>query len=236
MKIVFTPDWFLGSDVLIEIFSFFILALFVYFCFKYYKLTKKNKFLYLGAVFLLIAVAELSTIFTKVVLYYDTTFTQAVGEMIVTYNVVNSVDIFYYLGFFIHKLFTLGGFYILYKLSSGKNISISDFFIGIYFLIISVLFSAGFYYLFHLTALVLLWLVVNNYLKIYKKNKSINTKILIIAFLLLALSQIIFILSKVGVLYALAQLIQLVSYITLLVLIINILKHGKKKKSYRHNL
>lgn len=235
MKIVLTPDWFLGTDVLIEIFSFIVLFLFFYFAVKNYKLSKNKTLLLLGGAFFLIALAELSTILTKVILYYDTILTQQVGQAIITYNVVSSVDILYYIGFFFHKLLTLLGFYIIYRIPLKKKLS-GDVLIALGFIIISALFSQGFYYLFHLTALILLVLIINNYYKIYQKNKSENTKVLVIAFGMLALSQVMFLLASVGAIYALAQVIQLVSYITLLVLIIRILKHGKKKKSNRHNI
>jgi len=235
MKIVFTPDWFLGGDVLIEIIGFIILSIFFYLCVKSYRLTKNKSSLILGLGFFLIALAELATIFTKVVLYYDSTFTQQVGRMVVTYQVVSSVDIFYYIGFFFHKLLTLLGFYVIYRLPR-KEKSFGDVLIGICFIIIAALFSQTFYYLFHLTALILLILITNNYCEIYNKNKAKNTKILIIAFSMLALSQVIFILSKLGVLYVIAQVLQLVSYLILLILIIKIIKYGKKKKQGRYNI
>ncbi len=234
MKIVFTPDWFLGQDFLIEIFSFMILFLFFFFSIKSYKLSKNKKVLFLGLGFLLIALGELSTILTKLVLYYDTTLTQNVGQIVITYEVVKSVDIFYHLGFFLHKFFTLFGLYIIYRLPLRK-IS-SDFFLTTYFIIASALLSQSFYYVYHLTALIFLFLIINNYCRIYKKNKLVNTKILIIAFSLLAISQIIFILSKLPQLYVVAQNIQLVSYITLLILILRISKNGKKKKQDRNNI
>lgn len=235
MKIVFTPDWFLGGDVLVEIFSFIILFLFFYLSVKSYKISKNKKSLYLGFGFLLVALAELATTFTKFVLYYDTTFTQQVGRMIITYQVVKSVDIFYYIGFFFHKLFTLLGFYVIYRLPLRKK-SFGDVLIALCFIFISALFSQAFYYLFHITALILLVLITNNYFEIYNKNRTSNTKLLIVAFSLLALSQVMFILSKLGMLYVLAQLLQLVSYIILLILILRIIKYGKKKKSVGYSI
>jgi hypothetical protein len=64
MKIVFTPDWFLQGDVLVEFFSFIILCLFFYFSIRNYKLCGRKGFLHLGVGFLLIALAEISTILT----------------------------------------------------------------------------------------------------------------------------------------------------------------------------
>jgi len=235
MKIVLTPDWFLGADILIEIFSFIILFLFFILCLKNYRLSKNRSSLYLGLGFFAIAFAEIFTILTKLVLYYDTSFTQNIGHMVVTYNVVKSVDIFYYIGFFLHKFFTLMGLYIIYKIPAKKGIT-SDFFLAFYFLLLSALFSNFFNYLFHITALLLLILIINNYQNLYKKNKSGNTKTLLIAFAMLALSHIIFILSNIAILYAIAQTIQLISYIILLILMVKILEYGKKKKQVRHNI
>ncbi len=234
MKIVFTPDWFLGQDVLIGIFSFMILFLFFIFSIKNYKLSNNKKILYLGIGFLLVAVGELSTILTKAVLYYDTGITQNIGRIIITHKIVESVDIFYYLGFSLTKLLTLLGFYVIYKLPI-KKLS-SDFLLILYFIIMCALLSYSFNYVYHLTALVLLILIIHNYYKVYKKNRLLNTQIFIITLFLLAISQIIFILSKVGYLYATAQIIQLISYITLLIVIIKISKNGKEKKQNRHNI
>ncbi len=229
MKIVLTPDWFLGNDVLVEAFSFIVLFIFSFLCYKNYKLNKSKKFLYLGMGFSLIAIAQLATIMTKLVLYYDTSFTQTVGQFVVTYNILKSVDIFYYAGFFFHRLFTLLGFYIIYKLPIERK-NFKDFLLVLFFIGVISLLSKDVFYLFHLTSLVLLMLITRNYYQVYKKNKSSNTLILLSAFTLLSLSRIIFIASKLDSMYVIANVIELVSYITLLILIIRILKHGTKKK------
>lgn len=230
MKLTLTPDWFLAPDVLIEIFSFFILLAFFILCIKNYKLSKNKNLKYLGTGFLLIAIAELATILTKSVLFYDlmvASFTQRVGQIILTTQIVKSIDIFYYAGFFLYKLLTLLGLFIIYRLPLKRRLS-EDIVLIAYFLVISALISSVFSYLFHLTVLLLLLLIMYAYYTVYKKNKSENTKILIIAFGILAMAHILFMLSSAGEVYALAQIIQLVSYIILLFLIIRILKHGKK--------
>jgi len=223
MKILFTPDWFLGSDVIIDGFSFLVLLAFFILSYKDYKSSKNKNALYLGLGFLLIAVAEFATILTKVVLYYDTSFTQTIGQMVVTYHVVNSVDIFYYIGFFFNKFLTLLGLYIIYRIPLKKNRE-SDAILAIYFILISAFFGTAFYYIFHITALVFIVMIISSYLEVYKKNKSENTKVLLIAFSLLGLSQMIFVVSSLKICYAIAQIIQLVSYLILLFLIIRILR------------
>ncbi len=234
MKIVLTPDWFLGKDVLINSFSFIVLFIFSFLCFRNYKINKSKKFLYLGGGFALIALAQLAMISTKLILYYDTTVTQTVGQMIITHNIVSSVDIFYHLGFFFYRLFILAGFYIIYKFPIQKKYW-EDFFLVLFFITIISILSKDFFLLFNLTSLVLLVLITKHYYLIYEKNRSGNTLMLVFAFSLLALSNAIYVFSKIEALYVMANIIELIGYITLLILIVRIL-NGKKKESDGHNL
>jgi uncharacterized membrane protein YwzB len=92
------------------------------------------------------------------------------------------------------------------------------------------------HYFFNITAIFILTLIIRNYNKLYKKNKSSNTKILLFAFSLLLLSHLIFIPARVGVLFVAANFISLISYVVLLFLMIRILEHGKKKKPHGYNI
>ncbi|MEX0932510.1 MAG: hypothetical protein WDZ77_00205 [Candidatus Pacearchaeota archaeon] len=234
MKIVFTPDWFLNNDILIDVISFFILFVFFLFAVKGFKMTNKKSILYLGFGFLLIAVGELSTILTKLVLYYDTSITREIGRAVINSNLVPTVDIFYYAGFFFTKFLTLLGMYVIFKIPHIKKLS-SEFLLIIYLLFMVALFSQGIPFIYDLTALTLLTLIVRNYSIIYRENESRNTLILISVFSLLWISHLIFIFSNIGSLYIIAQSLQLVSYITMLFLIIRILKNGKEEKPNRHS-
>ena len=237
MKIVLTPDWFLGKDVIIDVFSFIVLLLFFILSFKNYKLDKNKKFLFLGIGFGLISLAQLATIMTKLVLYFDTTFTKQIGQAIITYSVIKTVDIFYYLGFFFYRLFTLLGLYIIYKLPLEKEHK-KDFFLALFFIIVISILSQDLTYLFRLTALILLLFITRNYYVVYKKNKSKKTLLLVLAFGILATSQIMFALSRQGSsISVIANLWELISYIILLTLIIRIIyHHGKKKKQNGYNI
>jgi len=235
VKIVLTPDWFLGADVFIEFFSFIVLLIFSILSVRTYKLNKNRSFLYLGWGFGLIALAQLAALITKLVLYYDIGPTQAIGQAIITSQLLSSVDIFYYAGFFFQRFLTLAGLYIIYRLPR-KHRSVGDYFLVVYFILLSSVLSTNFYYLYYLTSLILLVLIIGNYYEIYKKNKFVNTKILIVAFSMLALSQLIFVLSTVDALFVLASAIELVSYLGLLFLVVKILKHGTKKGPHGYNI
>ncbi len=236
MRFVFTPDWFLGKDVLIDVFSFLTLVVFFILAFKYSKISNNRNLLYLGSGFGLIGLAQLSSIITKMVLYFDFGPSQQIGRALVsTYHVMSSVDIFYLLGFFFFKFLMLSGFYLIYRLPR-KNKSFWDIIVGIYFLVISISIVKEMYYLFYLTALILMTLIVIKYIKIYKKNNSKNTLILITSFVILAFSQLIFLLSPLETFFVLAEIFELISYAILLGLGITLLKHGNKKKSNGHHL
>ncbi len=235
MRFVPTPDWFLGKDVIIDGFSFLVLLIFFILCLRNYKLNKNKKIMYLGIGFALISIAQLAMISTKFVLYYDFSFTQSIGQAVIQYNIIKTVDIFYKAGFFFHKLFTLLGLYVIYRLPI-KQKSPGDFLLASYFIVISAMFDSQLNYLFHSTALILLVLITNNYYSIYKKNRFLNTKILVIVFGMLGLSQLLFILSKMEAIYVAGNIIALLSYMIMLILVARILKHGKKKKPDGYNL
>jgi hypothetical protein len=232
MKLVFTPDWFAGFDVSIEVFSFIILSLFLYYSIKSYKITKNKKALYLGIGFFLIALGELATIFTKLVLFYDTTFTKQIGQMVVTYHITKSVDFFYEAGFFFHKLLTLFGLYIIYRFPL-KKLATKDLLLTGLFIIVSAFLGQFFYFVFHIIVIVLLLMVTQNFKEIYAKNKLQTTKMLVTAFAILTASHIIFVLSAIKFLYVIAQVMQLLSYLILLAVILRINKkeNAKSRKS-----
>ena len=235
VKIVLTPEWFIGKDIMIELFSLIVLIIFVALAYKYYKVNRNRRILYLGLGFGLIALAQLATILAKIPLYYDFGPASQVGEVIVTSNLASSVDFLYYLGFFFHRFLTLFGFYMIYRLPRDRK-SIGDYMAVIYFIIVSSLLSKEIFYIFHLTALFILILTVEKYFLIYKNNRFFNTKVLMVAFSILALSQLVFVLSDIDILFAVANTIELVSYSIFLALIIRIWKHGKKKKPYGDNI
>jgi len=226
MKLVPTPDWFLGKDVLIDLFSFFILIAFFVFCTKSYRLNHKKNSLFLGIGFFLIALAQLSSIITKLVLYYGNAATYNIGKAIVDSQMVSSVDAIYFSGFFTNELLMLLGLFTIYKLPLKKDMR-KDFLLMLYLLVISTLLSANFPYLFHLTAFFLIASIIRNYSVVYERNKNKNTKVLIIGFYVLALSQVLFMFSSIGSLFVIADLVELVSYSIFLIVIKGILASHK---------
>ncbi len=98
-------------------------------------------------------------------------------------------------------------------------------------------FSHNSYFVFHLTAMLLLLIVAYHYYLTYRSKKKLNTMLLVISFIIIALSQLIFMFETIRpIYYVAAELIQLFGYSLLLLTFILILKNGKKKKPNRHRL
>ena len=51
VKIVLTPEWFIGKDIMIEVFSVIVLMIFVILAYKYYKVNHKRKIFYLFGIY-----------------------------------------------------------------------------------------------------------------------------------------------------------------------------------------
>lgn len=228
VEFLISPTWFTSFDVLIELFSFMVLTSFFILCLRNYRLNKNENTLKLGIGFLLIALAEIAMIFTKIIVYYDTLLARNIHGFVFVYHAIKQSLIISQIGLFLHKFFTLLGLYIIYKANLKKWKSV-DFVVGIYFILISALLGLRSAYIFNLTAVILIWLIILNYKKVYKKNKFENTKILITIFSILMASQIFFMLP-LEFFYIIGQIFQLTVYILLLWLIIKI-NYGKKTKS-----
>lgn len=236
MRVIFTsvPNWFLAPDFVINAFSFLILLFFFVLCIQNYRLNKNKGMLYLGTGFALIALAQLAMVLTKFGIYYDTSFTTYIGKVIIQSNIVQSTDTIYNISIFMNKIFTLLGLYVIYRLPEKKKVM--DFVLVFYFLILALFRNSVTDYLFHITAFCLFLLLAYRYHLLYKENKFSNTKILFIAFGVLAISRLLLIISHIEAVTVIADVLELGSYITLLVLIIKILKHGTKKEPDGYNL
>ena len=223
MDFVSIPEWFKFHDVGIDAFSFLVLLVFFVLCASYYSMTKKKNFLYLGGAFLLIAAAQLALVITKIPIYYNTGFTTSIGNMIVTYHIAKSATSIYFMGFFIHKLLTLVGIYLIYRLLAKEKFS-GEFLLALFFIVLSVVMSSTAEYLFHLVIMILLVLIIGRYYQLYKQNKSGNTLILMLAFMLLLISHSILSITGATTPAVVANILELVGYVVLLLLIIRILR------------
>jgi hypothetical protein len=230
LRLILSPYWFLGPDIIIDFFSFLVLLIFATLSLKYYKLSGNKKFLYLGLAFSLVSLGEFSKIIMNIGLYYDFTVVYKVGKIIVTSQMVKSIDAVYYIGFFLHRFLIMLGFYLLYY-TTRKNKSGVEHLLILYFIVISAIFISNVYYLFNITVSVLLAIIFASYLQVYRKTKTENTKILSLAFLILLVSYLVMTFSRMNSgIYIAANILQLISYSILLYIIIKIYKHNENRR------
>lgn len=228
LKLVLFPQWFLTPDTIIDFFSFIVLFLFSLISLKYYKIIKNRKFLHLGLAFLLLGLGELIRIIMNLGLYYNLSTTYEIGRIIVTSNIIGSIDVIYFTGFFISRFLIMLGLYFIYYSTKKRKHELEHLLI-LYFITITAVFAGGVDYIFNITITVLLALIFVNYNSIYRRTKSENTKILSYGFFILLISYLLITLSKISSnIYVFANLLQLVSYMIFLYIIIKIYKHRKK--------
>ena len=79
-------------------------------------------------------------------------------------------------------------------------------------------------------------MIVWNYTRVYKENKFTNTKILIGAFGVLALSQLAFLIPHIDAFFIIGSFLELGGYVILLGLMVRILKHGEKERPHGDNI
>lgn len=234
-QVMVSPDWFASKDMIIQGFSVLVLLLIAAFSTKFYFLKKKeNKnYLYFAVSFLLMAISFLWKVATDITVFYDIIHTKQVGVFTITYKTIYAEKILFVAGHFAHYLLMLLGLYILYVVLNRK--STMNHLLILYFILITTIFSNFSYFIFHLTALVLLMGIAYRYYAVYKKNKRKSTKLLFASFCILALSQLLFMPVKLYVnIYVLAQAVQLLGFLLLLITFILVLYNGKKK-SNKHN-
>ena len=231
ITIVFSPAWFYGIDIFIDIISIIVLCLVAFFSFRYYLLDKKNwNYCLLSISFLMIAASFFFKIMTNFTLYYDMPKTIEVGFMNVTLQTVQQSDVFFTIGTYLFRLATLFGLLLLLNITKRQtwhsNILISAL------LILIMYFAQNAYHIFHITCFIFLVFITSNYAFKYLENKHKTTLLLCFSFGLLTIGHIIFYMMIFGTtFYVFAEIIQLLGYILLLITFVMVLYFGKKDTS-----
>ena len=230
VQLAYTPVWFYGKDLYIDTVGLLVLSLIAFFSLRYYKLDKKNKnYIYLASSFFLIALSFFFKILTNFTIYYKVLETKTFGLFTITYHGIKTSNILFFVGFLAYRLLTLVGLYILYSIYQKRQ-SKSNIFLIIFFIIISTYFSQSAYYIFHLTALIFLALIISQYRNNYKKNRQFTARLLATSFTIIAVSQVFFVFIEINnFLYVIAEIIQLFGYLFLLTTFFKVLRNVKKK-------
>jgi hypothetical protein len=229
IEIVYTPTWFYGKDLIIDIISVCVLLLIAIFSAHYYRINRlKKNYFYLALSFSLLAIAFICKIAMNFSIEYNIVETRNLGFVTLAYETIKSSDTLFYMGFLLYRLLTLLGLYILYTIYQRQTKT--TIFLMLYMIIIATYFSQAYYHIFHFTALILLLLITHQHIKHYRENNLSTTRMLAISFGIIALSQVIFVVNRINsFFYVTGEIVQLMGYIMLLLTFITVLRYGKKK-------
>ncbi len=229
MELVFSPVWFYGKDIIIDLISVSVLFLIALFSVKYYRMNKENKnHLLLATSFIIIAVSFLFKIIMNFTIYYTGLEAKQLGNITLIYTAMKQTDLLFTAGFLMHRVLMLLGLYMLCSIYLKQNRT--TIFLVTYLIVISTYFSWSAYFIFHLTALILLLIITLNYLSNYRKTGHYTIKWLTYSFILITISQMIFMfISICPLMYVIAEVVQLAGYVGLLITFIKVIKYGQKK-------
>lgn len=227
IDVVHGPQWFSGLDLVLDLFSVFVLIIISILAWRYYKLNKANKkelYLFTGMTFL--GVSFLLKILSYYAIYttkFKLLYVHSIGKFIINYYNPTYTNLF--LG---HVLFGLLGLLILFlifeKIESKKTT-----FLLLFFILLLSFMSTKVYQVFNLVFLGFVVLIASSFWSNYSKNKLKSTKFLAWSFTVLSLSRLLFIFTNPE-LYVFAELLQFLGFALLLWSLILVLKHAKKKR------
>ncbi len=212
-----TPEWFQEIDTLFEAISIlatFIIALAAY---KFYKLSGEGRYKWFSASFFLIALAYFFKILTNLFVYNEEQVRQTLGGYTYVVNYIHEyyyIEVFGTLAFrFLMLVGLFGLYYIITRCQDRKTIPFV-----VFLMFFTTIFSTIQYFAFHLTAALILGLIVWQYYDLYKKQKkTFSICNPIVAFGILFLSQIIFsLLFLTPKMYVIAEIVQLFGFLLLL--------------------
>jgi len=229
-QLFFTPDWFNGWDLVFEGISLIIALLVAGHSWKIYKVSSEAKFKYFSLAFILISLGFVFKLITHGVLYYSSL--QNIADAVLG-PVVNTVtngggvfyrDLFYRGGFFLEMVTMLGGWLLIFFVSQKSRSRLTKFYevsqitLFIYLIGLISLVASFKYFVFYLTGMVILGMVVLNYYKNYlNTNKSNNALLVMDGFLLILVGQLFF--SFVFIweeMYVLGEVFMLIGFLVLL--------------------
>ena len=206
------PVWFFGVDASLEAFAVIIALSVAIASFKVYRMTREKRFAYFTASFVLLTLSFLARAITDALL-----------EEIVLKVPSAMNGLIFFSGYVSHILLALTAYLLLIIIThkiTDKRI------IALLFLILvpSLLISGSYFLSFYGLSAIFLAFVTLAYFQNYRKVCSAASCLVFIAFALITVAQVLFLLESVRqYLYVLAHIVQAAGYLALLVALIKTL-------------
>src|SRR3989344_5925755 len=115
VQVVFSPKWFWGKDIFIDLIAAFVLILIAVFVTRYYRIKKSRNYLFFAISFYIIALSFLSKILINFTVYYQVLHTKVVGSIQYSQVLLKSSEVLAISGLVFYRILTLAGLFMLYS-------------------------------------------------------------------------------------------------------------------------
>ncbi|MCD6496620.1 MAG: hypothetical protein J7K54_05090 [Candidatus Aenigmarchaeota archaeon] len=217
LQYIFSPRWFYGIDIVFELFSIVVVAMIARYGHMLYGVTHNKKHRYFSVFFLLIGIAFIFKIISNFNIYYLETGSINIENSVFYFQTSHISEILFTIGFsifrFLMAMAFFGLLFINWKTERGM------FYLCLYFIVLITIFSHSAYFVFHITMVVFMTGILAYYLKrnAAKTPRNMNLLLTPVAFFVLLLSQMFFILTFMNlVMYVIGEVLQLAGFLILM--------------------
>lgn len=225
MEILYVvPAWFFATSIVLELIFAAVTLAVAYYSFKVYSLSGQRESKLFGVAFLIMAISfiirSVLNIFVTNSINGDDMRTLTVGSIMV----INNFSVYAYIFLMTISLMTLA--YTTFKVNSSKIYSLLAI-TSILILVFAEIKAAAFY----IMSILFLAYVVIHYYREYMDNRTKKKLQVLSAFVLLLISNVVFIKAGQNYLYFVTgHLLELASALLVLLSLASVIKYGQKKK------
>ncbi len=220
VTLVYSPLWFHGIDIVLEVFSILAAILITIVGYRAYKLTKEKRFFYFAMAFGFITLSFLARAITAITVISQINVATSVVAPTLSYNFIEQVFDF---GRFVYFLLVLGAYLILFALSMRIYDKKLLTLLGVFMVLFAVSAFDAMPIIFYLVSFLLLVFIAWNYRENYLEKKSKAKLLTSLAFGIMVFEPLFFMAGfynqpmVVG-----AYAVRLIAYLTLLVMLIKV--------------
>jgi hypothetical protein len=206
------PKWFFGIDSVFELTGTLILLLVSLMSYKAYKLCKLQRYKYYSIAFFGLTLGHFARTIANFAIHQE-------------WFALNKLTQVFLLGYGAHIFFTLASLILL--IAWAFEVKEKKLFGALMLLILAMIFvSSSFYVAFYWAAFVMFAFVTWFFFKNARKKKAITPKLVALSFLLLTITQVLFIATiRLPELYLGAHIAQILGFLILFVALVKV--HGK---------
>ena len=214
----FSPEWFFGYDIILELIFMVIILTVSYYSLKIYKLSGQREAKLFSLAFFFIAASYF--IQSVVIFSIISTLNQSISLALKVMR-VESINI---TGFFLQRfLFLLGLVTLVYMILKIKDKKL--YFLLVLLTLIPLLFSPNMSYTFYLLSSIFLVYVTSHYLVNYIRHKQKKTLLVLAAFSFLLFGSIHFLISvNHSLFYVIGHFLEFIAYTLILINLILVIK------------